>query len=62
MKPGKGSATALWYQDDTRLGGELVSDRDGGFTSWRSLLSCEGKMVEDGDLTRWRSVLSCGIY
>jgi len=31
----------------------FVSDRDGGFTSWRSLLSCEGKMVDDEDLTRW---------
>jgi len=39
----------------------FVSDRDGDFTSWRSLLSCEGKMVDDGDLTLWRSLLSCGI-
>jgi len=40
----------------------FVFDRDGGLTSWRSLLSCEGKMVDDGDLTRWRSLISYGIY
>jgi len=40
----------------------FVSNRDGGFKSLWSLLSCEGKMVDDGDLTRWWSLLSCGIY
>jgi len=61
MKPGKEAQ----LRSDTKMIQDsvvsFISDRDGGFTSWRSLLSCEGKMVDDGDLTRWRSLLSCGI-